>query len=136
VITTGTVSGVAPAADPGLDLAKHNLACSYYTVLGVSVGASDRQIERAYREMLAGFHPDNLAASRLEYQHAVASLLELSKVMPQRADVAARVAAYGPPRMPDDVGACVALLQRARDTLLDPESRVLYDVVLYASMSR
>ena len=41
------------------------MARDYYGLLGVSQGASDQEIKRAYRKEMSKHHPDKLAAKGL-----------------------------------------------------------------------
>jgi curved DNA-binding protein CbpA len=71
----------------------------YYAVLGVEPGASDREIERAFRSRVIAVHPDRFVGDPAAQERAAAQLRELNQAVAVLRDPLAR-AKYDAGRLP------------------------------------
>jgi hypothetical protein len=71
----------------------------YYAVLGVEPGASDAEIERAFRSRVIAIHPDRFVGDPHAQERAAANLRQLNQAIAVLRDPLAR-ARYDAGRMP------------------------------------
>jgi DnaJ-domain-containing protein 1 len=71
----------------------------YYSLLGVDPGASDTEIERAFRSRVITIHPDRFVGDPEAQERAAASLRQLNQAVAVLRDPLAR-ARYDAGRMP------------------------------------
>jgi curved DNA-binding protein CbpA len=71
----------------------------YYALLGVGPGASDAEIERAFRSRVIAVHPDRFVGNPAAQQEAAATLRQLNQAVAVLRDPLAR-ARYDAGRLP------------------------------------
>jgi molecular chaperone DnaJ len=72
----------------------------YYSLLGVGPGASDAEIERAFRSRVIAVHPDRFAGDPAAQEQAAATLRQLNQAVAVLRDPLAR-AKYDAGRLPN-----------------------------------
>ena len=85
-----TPNGAGPSSHPyGADRAENRrkqeetvpAPLNYYTLLGIDHRATNEQVERAYRRLVARIHPDKVFADPARYTEALEQLREVNVMM-------------------------------------------------------